>query len=203
MEKAKDNSPILALVGANALTLVFALALDWTAGMLLWPYWLQNLVIGWYARRRMLALRRFSTEGFTSNDQPVPENQEGKRSTASFFVMHFGLFHFAYFLFLCGAAPLKNLLDFVLILAGGVSFVFAQRKTFATQVEADQAGRPNLGALMLLPYLRVLPIHLAIVFGAVAFGAKGVVAFVVIKTLADIGLDRYDRHIAEKAVADA
>ena len=203
MRGTSSDNPVLALLGANALTLAFALALGWTAGMLLWPYWLQNLVIGWYARRRMLAVRRFSTEGFTSNDQPVPENEEGKRSTASFFAMHFGIFHLVYFFFLCEKAPLKSLLDFLLIVAGGVSFVFAQRKTFAAQVEADEKGRPNLGALMMLPYLRVLPIHLAIVFGAMAFGAKGVVAFVAIKTLADIGLDRYDRHIAERAIADA
>ena len=203
MSGTSTDSPVLALLGANALTLVFALALGWTAGMLLWPYWLQNLVIGWYARRRMLAVRRFSTEGFTSNDQPVPENEEGKRSTASFFVMHFGIFHLVYFFFLCEKAPLKSLLDFLLIVAGGVSFVFAQRKTCAAQIEADASGRPNLGALMFMPYLRVLPIHIAIGFGAVALGTTGTIAFVVLKTLADIGLDRYDRHIAERAIADA
>lgn len=203
MARLSENDPTLALIGANALTLTFALALGWSAGMLLWPYWLQNLVIGWYAIKRMQALRRFSTDGFTSNDQPVPENASGKRSTVNFFVLHFGLFHLAYLVFLCEMAPLKSLPDFLLILAGGVSFVFAQRKTCAAQMEADAEGRPNLGALMFMPYLRVLPIHIAIGFGAIALGATGAIAFVVLKTFADIALDRYDRHIAERAIADA
>lgn len=203
MKNKSTGNPAMALLGANALTLAIALALDWTAGMLLWPYWLQNLVVGWYAIQRMRALRSFSTEGFTSNDQPVPENTEGKRSTINFFVLHFGLFHLAYLVFLCEMAPMSGLLDFLLVLAGGVSFVFAQRSTCAAQIEADASGRPNLGALMFMPYLRVLPIHLAIGFGAVALGATGTIAFVVLKTLADIALDRADRRIAERAIADA
>ncbi|MFT3805691.1 DUF6498-containing protein [Arenimonas sp.] len=203
MNKASGSDPTLALIGANALTLAFALALDWSAGMLLWPYFLQNLVIGWYATKRMGALRRFSTEGFTSNDQPVPENREGKRSTVNFFVLHFGLFHLFYLVFLCAMAPFRGMLDFLLILAGGVSFVFAQRKTCAAQIEADAQGRPNLGAMMFMPYMRVLPIHIAIAFGAIALGTAGTIGFVVLKTLADIGLDRIDRRIAEQAIADA
>lgn len=203
MRGTSSDNPVLALLGANALTLVFALALDWTAGMLLWPYFLQNLVVGWYAIKRMQALHRFSTEGFTSNDQPVPENAAGKRSTINFFILHFGLFHLAYLVFLCELAPMSGLLEFLFVLAGGVSFVFAQRATCAAQIEADASGRPNLGALMFMPYLRVLPIHIAIGFGAVALGTTGTIAFVVLKTLADIGLDRYDRHIAERAIADA
>lgn len=203
MSDRSTANPIWALIGANALTLAFAMALGWSAGMLLWPYWLQNLVIGWYAIQRMRALRRFSTEGFTSNDQPVPENAEGKRSTVSFFVLHFGLFHLAYLVFLCEMAPMSGLLDFLLVVAGGGSFAFAQRNTCAAQIEADAQGRPNLGALMFTPYLRVLPIHIAIGFGAIALGAAGTIGFVVLKTLADIGLDRADRRIAERAIADA
>jgi Family of unknown function (DUF6498) len=193
----------LALVAANALTLCLALALHWPVATLLWPYWLQNLVIGWYARRRMLALHAFSTEGFTSNDQPVPENEEGKKSTAGFFVLHYGFFHLVYFIFLCAEMPITRFRDFAVILACGFSYVFAQRKTFAQQAAADAAGRPNLGALMFTPYLRVLPIHLAIVLGASRIGSSALVLFVVLKTLADIGLDHVDRRNAENAAAAA
>ena len=56
------------LVLANAATLAGALYFDWNVGWLLWPYWMQSVVIGWYARKRMLSLHRFSTEGFTSNE---------------------------------------------------------------------------------------------------------------------------------------
>lgn len=195
-DKSTDATPGLLI--ANAVTLVLALALHWSVASLLWPFWLQSVIIGWYARQRMLALTSFSTEGFTSNDQPVPENEEGKRSTANFFVLHYGIFHLAYLVFLFDQAPPARLLDLVLLAACGYSFVYAQRKTFAEQVAADAQGRPNLGKLMFLPYLRVLPIHLSIVFGAASTGAWGLFVFVPLKTIADLLLDRVDRNMADR-----
>jgi len=53
------------LILSNAGTLVAALLLHWDFGWMLWPYWMQSVIIGWYARKRMLGLDKFSTDGFT------------------------------------------------------------------------------------------------------------------------------------------
>ncbi|HMB56176.1 MAG TPA: DUF6498-containing protein [Arenimonas sp.] len=203
-ESSGSGDATWSLVGSNALTLVLGLALHWPVATLLWPYWLQSVIIGWYARKRMLALQAFSTEGFTSgsNEEPVPENETGKRETAKFFVIHYGFFHLFYLLFLLAEARPAGFLDVVLIAAAGYSFTYAQRKTFTEQVAADARGRPNLGALMFLPYLRVVPIHLSIVFGATMMGSGGLLLFVPLKTVADVLLDRIDRNFANQA-ADA
>lgn len=201
METAPNSNSALALISANALTLGLALWLDWPVSTLLWPYWLQNLIIGWYARKRILALQRFSTAGFTANDQPVPENEDGKRSTAGFFVLHFGGFHFGYLLFLFSMAPLTRLRDFVIVLACGFSYIVAQRKTCAEQIANDALSTPNLGKLMFLPYLRVLPIHLSIVFGFTRIGPGALLLFVALKTVADLALDQLDRRFAVKKAA--
>jgi hypothetical protein len=116
-----------ALLLSNVATLAAALVFHWPAGWLLWPYWIQSVVIGWYARKRMLALRAFSTAGFTSNDQPVPENEEGKRSTANFFALHYGFFHFGYAFFLMAEHRPAAGWDLLVLLACGVSFVLSQR----------------------------------------------------------------------------
>ena len=73
-----ETSATTGLLLSNALTLIIALLMKWPLAIVVWPYWIQSIVIGWYARKRMLALKKFSTEGFTANDQPVPENEEGK-----------------------------------------------------------------------------------------------------------------------------
>lgn len=191
----------MALVGANLLATVLALALGWTLGDLLWTFYIQSLIIGWFARERMLALQHFSTEGFKANGKPVPEDESGKRSTANFFAMHFGGFHFGYLIFLFTMSMPDTLTDWLILLACGVAFWMAQRQTFDEQVAVDAQGRPNLGALMFLPYLRIIPIHLTIILGSVMGDAIGILFFMMLKTAADLGLDRLDRYLARKAMA--
>lgn len=197
-----EGSSIPGLLLANAATLLLAWTFHWTVGDLMWPYWVQSVVIGWFARQRMLALHRFSTEGFTSNDQPVPETEEGKRSTAGFFVLHYGIFHFAYFAFLLGMAKPSGPLQALVLIACGVSFALGQNKTFLAQTAADARGRPNLGALMCLPYLRVVPMHIAIILAPKGISGAGALFFMAMKTAADLLMDHVDRRIAENA-ADA
>lgn len=182
------------LILANGATLIAALVFEWEPAWLLWPYWIQSVIIGWYARKRMLALVQFSTAGFTSNDEPVPENEAGKRSTANFFVLHYGFFHLGYLVFLLAQHRVSGVWNMLILVACGVSFVLSQRTTYAAQHAFDLRGKPNLGRLMFTPYLRVLPMHLGILFGSGLGGGAGLlVSFTVLKTLSDIGLDALDR----------
>ena len=187
------------LLLSNAATLVAALVLDWNVGWLLWAYWIQSVIVGYYARKRMLSLREFSTQGFTSGDQPVPENEEGKRSTARFFVLHYGFFHLAYLAFLFAEHRVSAAFDWLVLVACGVSFALSQRRTYEDQHAADLRGRPNLGALMFTPYLRVLPMHLTIIFGAGGQGTAALLLFTALKTASDLGLDAIDRRMAQNA----
>jgi hypothetical protein len=184
------------LLLSNAITLTAGLLLHWSVGWLLWPYWMQSVIIGWYARKRMLALHRFSTKGFTSNGRPVPEDDSGKRSTAIFFTIHYGFFHLGYLVFLIGMHAVESWRDIFVLFACGVSFVLSQRQTYAAQHAADLRGKPNLGTLMFTPYLRVVPMHLAIILGAASSGAAMLCLFTGLKTASDLLLDMIDRKMA-------
>jgi hypothetical protein len=190
------NAPTRNLLLSNVATLAAALALHWDLAWLLWPYWIQSVIVGWYARRRMLALDRFSTEGFTSNGRRVAEDDAGKRGTATFFALHYGCFHLAYLAFLCKAHPVADLRAAAVLVACGVSFALSQRETYAVQHAADLRGRPNLGTLMFTPYLRVVPMHLAILIGGNAAGSIALWVFCGLKTASDLLLDRIDRRLA-------
>ncbi|MEO6171581.1 MAG: DUF6498-containing protein [Arenimonas sp.] len=196
--KKKTSSATVGLLISNALTLTIALILKWPLPLVMWPYWIQSIIVGWYARKRMLSLRSFSTEGFTSNDERVPENEEGKKSTALFFVMHYGFFHFMYFIFLVAVARPASPWDCFWIIVCGVSYAFAQRRTFEQQIASDALGKPNLGSMMFLPYLRVVPIHLTIIFGVMFGTTIALLIFMPIKTVADILLDTFDRNSANQ-----
>ena len=187
------------LILANAATLALAIVFGWDAGWLMWPYWIQSVIIGFYAWRRMMSLREFTTAGLKSNGRPVPETEAGKRSVATFFLLHYGFFHFIYLFFLLAEHRVSLPLEIIALLGCGLSFVLSQRETFAAQHAADLQGRPNLGALMFLPYLRVLPMHLGIILaGSLGGGAVMLTVFVLLKTASDLGLDYADRRMAAK-----
>lgn len=192
----------LGLLASNLLTLTLALVFGWEAGWLIWPYWMQSVVIGFYARKRMLALHDFTTEGFTSGGRRVAEDEAGKRSTARFFTLHYGFFHVIYGMFLLAQHPVASPRDIALLALCGLSFVFSQRQTYAVQHAADLHGRPSLGALMFLPYLRVLPMHLIILSSAaIGSGTLVMVVFTALKTASDLAMDHADRWLAERAAA--
>jgi uncharacterized protein DUF6498 len=188
------------IVAANLVTLAMALYLRWPVSSLLWPYWVQSVVIGFFARRRILALRRFSTEGFTVNDQPVLPTVETQRSTANFFALHYGGFHLAYAVFLLVMAP-PAWRDLPWLAVALASFAYGHRRSFEEHVARDLAGTPNIGTLMFMPYARIVPMHLVIILGSVWLekAAGGVlVGFVALKILGDLVMHHVEHRTFEK-----
>ena len=187
-----DPAGILGVVATNLAAIAIAWWQHWPLVTLLWPYWMQSVIIGWYSRRRILALREFSLENTSGFDHGSPEAT--KRHTARFFTLHYGLFHLIYALFLWaftnggmrGAVAYHvTPLDMLLMAMLAVSFVLTHRASYQRIMAADQEGRPNIGGVMFLPYLRIVPMHLTIIIGLGAGYASGMLLFATLKTLAD------------------
>ena len=185
------------LLISNAVAAGMALVLRWPLETLLWPYWIQSVIIGWYSRKRVLALKNFSTEGFTMNDAPVPATPESLHKVARFFTLHYGFFHAGYLAFLLNKGAPLSMWDWLGIGGVAASFAVSHRKSFQQNLEADARGRPNVGVLMFLPYARILPMHFTIILGH-AIGGNGaatVLLFSALKTGADV-LMHYVNHSA-------
>ena len=188
-----DRRALVLLVAANALTLLLALAQDWPIGLLLWPYWVQSVVIGVFSYRRIMGLQQFSTEGFRINRRSVPPNEATRRTTARFFALHYGLFHLAYALFL--ATQEMPVHDWLWVGVAAIGFLYNHWQSFERFREADRQGRPNIGTLMFLPYLRVVPMHIAVIVGAALPWEGAVLLFGLLKTAADCAM-----HVAEHRI---
>jgi MFS family permease len=183
---------VLGIVAGNVLTLAIAFWQRWPVTLLLWPFFIQSVVIGRYAYKRMLALRRFTTEGMRNGGRPVEPTEEGKRGMAEGFVMLYGLFHAGYFVFLLvlsfipeyGRAP--TALDCALIAACGYAFWLAHRDSHRRNLAADLEGERHLGHVMLLPFARVLPMQFTICLGLAFGGVGAMLVFGVLKLAADV-----------------
>lgn len=204
-----DRKALVAIVIGNVVTIAIAVWQQWSPLLMMWPYWIQSLAIGWYNARRMLALRRFSTAGLTKG-KPMPENRGVQIATVVFFAVHYGFFHLGYLAFLAvftisslrggeamgaNAAPMSTE-DFLMALGLGLLFFWSHRTAYREQLHADLAGKPDLGTMMSLPYLRVIPMHVMVIFGAFFGGAgAGSVFFGVLKTIADVGMHHVEHRV--------
>lgn len=200
----EPGTDVGSLLAANGLTIVFAVIFGWSAGIVLWAYYAQNLIVGYFSRKRILALDEFSTDGFMINKSRPPPTPETKRKTANFFVLHFGFFHLGYFAFLAVQHHLPDRLDLLLLAGIAVSFYFNHAASFKRHIAADAQGKTNIGTLMLLPYLRLVPMHLAVIVGSgteLMNSLTGLVGFMLLKTGADWLMHHVEHRILQRAGA--
>ncbi len=200
--EAVHDASVLSLVAAN----VFAAGIAWWARMdlreLMLVYWMQSVIIGLSFFLRMLSLQDFSTAGSKQNGRPIPETAAAKRKVAGFFALHYGFFHFIYLMFLlfdgkpAGGTPDTR---WALMLCA-LAFLANHAYSLFHNIAADRRGRPNIGTMMFLPYARIVPMHLTIVFGGLMFGGAAFWwLFAGLKTAADVVMHVVEHHALRKA----
>src|SRR5262245_21018972 len=156
-----DDASAWSLIIVNVLSLAIAVVYHWDVAELMFVYWMQSVAIGVSYFARILSLDKFSTENFTINDRPVEPTPATKRQTAAFFALHYGLFHAAYLGFIAADAPADTLIGpgtWVTALTFAVNHAYSYRYNR----ESDRRGTPNIGAMMFTPYVRIVPMHIAI-----------------------------------------
>ena len=192
------------VIGGNVIAMVLAFTQGWPLSQIMWVYWGQSVIIGVVNVIRMLGLKEFSTKGMKMNDAPVPETQEAKRGVAFFFAIHYGFFHFVYAIFLWQEQPLNALAmnEAILMALAASAFVGSHSFSYMHNLKADfRQQKPNLGTIMFYPYLRIIPMHLAIIFGGMIEG-MGILIFMGLKTFADASTHMIEHYLFQKPGKD-
>ncbi|MDD5593700.1 MAG: DUF6498-containing protein [Candidatus Margulisbacteria bacterium] len=200
-----NNPSLWSLITANLLVAALALRFDWSLIELLWIYWCQSVIIGVINFIKLLTLADFSTEGFTVNGRSVPANQLTKFSTALFFALHYGTFHLVYLIFLSVFTLAGNELPLGPGVTSVAGIVFSTLVFLANHLFSFYSNWPqerlgtNIGQQMFIPYVRIIPMHLTIIFGAVLGSATGgtfvpLLLFLALKTFADVALHLYEHR---------
>ncbi len=177
----------ISLLFSNILVIILAIVQGWEVSTVLWVYWMQSLIIGFFQFLRILSLKKFSTENFTINNQPVQPTVTTKIFTAFFFAFHYGFFHFIYAIFLFNFFRSSQSLDLSFIFIGGFIFFLNHLYSFYHNRIIDGQKTQNIGILMFAPYARIIPMHLIIIFGTI-LGQSTLVVFLLLKTIVDLVL---------------
>jgi hypothetical protein len=168
--------------------------------MLMIPYWTQSVVIGLFNARRIAALREFRTAGLKINGRVVEATPSVQRQTWVFFLIHYGFFHFIYLMFMGAFSAMAR--------SGGAFSGFGSPTGYSSVwllvtalgylVSEGREHAANIGNLMFTPYVRIIPMHLTIIVGALIGGWGAVLLFGTLKTMADVAMLKVERQIFEK-----
>lgn len=169
------------LLGSNLFSIYFALTERWGLEEILLLYLLQTFIIGIFNVVRILQLKDFSTSGYVEKKSTaVPDRQAIKERMALIFALHFGIFLVTYTLYLIP--------NFTLLMVKGAiipASVFFMNHAFSYFYNKRRDfGKPSIGIVTFLPYVRILPMHIVLLY---AFTTNGsVVIFLALKTIADV-----------------
>jgi len=185
------------LLLTNLATVVGTVLQGWNITDLLWIYWGQSVVIGYYNVHRIVDLDRIATDGFISNIRPVEPMCETQRCTAVCFALHYGLFHLVYGVFLLTTFRIHPGFPVAGVLLCILAFWFTHRFSYRFNRERDRAV-PNIGSLMFFPYVRIIPMNLVILLGAPIAGDNtlALVLILLLKTAVDVAV-----HVIEHVMA--
>ena len=202
-EQHRFDRSLTALLLSNALAITLAVLGKWSLAQIMWVYWGQSIIIGFFNWRRMLQLKDFTTKGLTMNNQPVPETEKSKKSVATFFLMHYGFFHFGYLVFLFKDRQIFSSYDIIGVVSCIAVFLFNHRYSYHYNLQQDARGKPNLGTMMFFPYARIVPMHLTIILGSkFASGSMGsLMLFLGLKTGADVIMHIVEHRMRPKGKA--
>jgi hypothetical protein len=198
------------IAAANVFALAIAWWQRWPLVFLLLSYWAQSLVIGWYGRRRLLAVRRF-VQGRTRYDLDATDGEHAKdpewagspargeilkRQMLNSAMLIYASYHAAFLallLLLPLGAPVRpwNILGLAL---ATLAFLVAHRSSYARNLENDRTGCPPLRALTFMPLIRVVPMHVTMVFGMQVSYSVAILLFGSLKTVADLMMHRYEHR---------
>lgn len=190
---------------SNIASLIIAIIQDWSFFELLWIFWAQSIIIGAINFHRIRSLKDFVTTGLVINGRSRQPTEETKKEVANFFLMHYGLFHVVYCIFLSAMFPLYTVdpLHLLFMLLCALGFFKAHRFSFLHNMNRDFKNKaPNISLLLFYPYLRVVPMHISIIVGAIMIekgtNADALLLFGVLKILSDTGMHIIEHRLFRK-----
>src|SRR3989344_2042680 len=181
------------LVLANLAVIAMALWLNWNLLDLLWVYWWQSVIIGFFTFFKILSLKDFSTKGLTfsayvgTNRKEIKLGKGANVFVAFFFAFHYGFFHIVYAFFL-GSLPFGISANFSYVAFAALLFFITHLFSFLYYMKRPKK-RQNIGMMMFVPYKRIVPMHLTIIAGGLlAAGTVLLVIFFLLKTAVDVAM---------------
>ncbi|MDD1683862.1 MAG: DUF6498-containing protein [Methanoregula sp.] len=198
--------PVVSLIIANLVTILLAVIGNWDVLTVIFIFWAQSLIIGFFSAVSLL----FADTGLLAAEMGKAGAEAGrppvmgrgriwifKIAVSGFFCVHYGLFHLFYFIlyFWNDSFSLAKATG-TTVLVPLAFFSFHHLFSLLWSWRATPKGGQFMADSILLPYNRIVPMHLTMFFGfaitallsAIGFETllPVLVVFLALKTYMDI-----------------
>lgn len=202
MQTINNKITLISLLLANLLTIAMAVLFNWSALQTMWIYWWQNIVIGYFTWRRIRDLENYTPEDINIEYSHMDNAIEVKHFISYLFIGIFCFIHIAYLTFITALSIEKqDILDTSLALVCVIAFFYNHRLSYQKTNIVDQVRYShflilfNLVKLLINVCLRIIPMHVLIIFSVVLAGESyPLIIFLIAKTVADLAM-HYVIHI--------
>jgi hypothetical protein len=172
------------LILVNIVVVYIAITNKWSVLQVMWLYWMQSVIIGIFHCAQVLRLNAVSTKDVKVNGVPLEESPQVPLYATLFFIVHYGMFHLVYALFLYDGFTEAGAVDLHQVFLYSGLFFLECLFTYV-MYPPSPTYKPNIGRIMIVPYARIIPMHLTILFMPL-FSVVALPFFLMLKTGADI-----------------
>jgi len=150
---------------------------------IIWAYWIQSVMVGLFNFLDLLTVRNADMPNTSNMSNLMKKGSSSTGCSAFFFLFHYQFFHVVYAIFLL--TQFKGPIDFFFLTITWAVICLELTMTFIRNKRLQKTMSVNYGKLFMLPYLRIVPMHITIL--APAFlGWKPSAVFLVLKMIADV-----------------
>ncbi|MEK6957732.1 MAG: DUF6498-containing protein [archaeon] len=209
----ENDSSALFLIATNIATIIAALIFNWGLLTIMWGYWLQSVIIGFFTVFKILLAREIippTVDGLIKGENQLKKlfGVISKIFSACFFAVHYGGFHFGYMVFLLiftlygldGTGVGMGNVDALGIAFMGAAFFILHFYSFVHNY-LWRNERQTVQDAFAEPYKRILPMHITIILGGIFIGIipefaekATLVLFMALKTGADYAMHKKEHE---------
>lgn len=172
-------------MAANVFAIAVALASGMQLAEMMLLYWVQSVIIGITS-----AIRIRSVQGSLMQKSDL-EARSVLQSQLRAFILWYGTPHGLYLWMLLRLYPdlAEQTATTVGFWISAVAFAANHAYSLRANLSQDRLGVPSSGMLQMLPFARVVPMHITFVLGAsVAKGTAALVLFCALKAVVDVAM---------------
>ena len=198
--KNNKNLSLLSLLLINSYPIVGVLFLGWNLSSILFFYWFENVVIGFFNVLKMRKSAVQNKNGITVTVNGHTSVDSSNSGIVLFFILHYGLFTFVHGTFLF-ALFIKNLEVNASLLLGIISLFISHGISYYTNyIGKEEYKNTSSESLMIAPYGRVIIMQFTVILGSmliVNFNEQNLgplIVLVVMKTVVDMFSHNYEHN---------